>query len=87
METATILGHTFPRHPPHRATASTAIQRWTRVIDALRFARSQLTTADRALWVELCRSEARALTLLAEAREVTAVAGEGPSWLSGGDGL
>lgn len=76
-----IQGFEFPRHPPQTSRPGSPRKRWGSVVSALEFARSQLTPADRALWVELCRTEAKVRTLLRAAEAAVEVEGDGPSWL------
>lgn len=76
----TIAGFEFPRHPPSTLRVSCPIRRLRSIVSSLEFARSQLTPSDRALWVELCRTEAKVRTLLRQAEAGVAVEGDGPAW-------
>jgi len=87
MEVITIGGWEFPRHPPGVSKPIDTVRRWAGVLASLEFARSQLTPADRALWVELCRAEAKVRTLHRDAAAAVEVVGEGPTWLSEAAGL
>jgi hypothetical protein len=80
MEMISIQGFEFPRHPPSTSRPGCPTRRLRSIVSSLEFARSQLTPSDRALWLELCRTEAKVRTLLRQAEAATAVEGDGPAW-------
>ena len=86
MEMITIQGFEFPRHPPSTSRGTCPIRRLRSIVSSLEFARSQLTPSDRALWLEICRTEARVRTLLRQAEGALAVEGEGPEWFQHASG-
>lgn len=80
MEVMVLQGFEYPRHPPSTLRPGSTVRRLVAIVESIRFARSQLTPSDRALWVDLCKAEAKVRTLLLAQRSAEQVEGDGPAW-------
>ena len=87
METVTFQGFEFPRHPPRSNVRRADAARFRAAVNALSFARSQLTPPERAVWLALCKVEAMLMGMEARAREAVSLEASEPIWLNAGDGL
>lgn len=67
-------GHQFPRHPGRPVGFPSDQKRYHDVIQALEFARSAMGPADRALYVELTKCQAWAMSLHADQKRYSTMA-------------
>jgi len=75
METVTIAGQEYPRHPSNAGQVSDPVRRLSAALESLRFAMLAMTPADRSAYLAIIRAHALVFARLHEARSSRVMTG------------